>query len=184
MAHAASFHRWFHLVLAVLTCGTLPYCLAGIVSWFSRKGRIGRLIVDASRPRSRVRVGIWIIFALLWAAGVATEPAQYLLSFGTTILISTGTALLLDNALEIREGGIFSDWLIISWNRVKSWCWEDAGGARQAQWSGKVEPAPAILRMELVKPLFFRNVVQIRVPFAQVDAVERAVAKATEPSQR
>ncbi len=137
---------------------------------------MGRLIVNAGKPPSKFRVYSWIFYALLWAAAAFSEPAHFPFSFSTVILISLGTPLLIGDALEIREGGIFSDALIISWNRVKDWRWEHAGGGKQVQWSGKVEPGPAIMKVELVKPLFFRRIVQIRVPYAQVDAVEHAVS--------
>jgi hypothetical protein len=176
MADADWFHRWFYLVLMVVVCASSLYCLAGIVSWLAREGLIGRLVVDAGRPRSTGRICIWIVYALLWVAAAVIEPAHYVFSFSTVILISSGTALLLGDALEVREGGIFCHCLIISWKRVKNWCWEDVGGAKQFQWSGKFEPGAAMMRVELVRPLFFRRCVRLRVPFARVDAVERAVA--------
>ena len=173
MVKGDQFHHWLYVAILVFASAVTLICFAILLRWMFRERRMGGLIVNAGKPRSRVRVLVSAIYAALWLVALSTDPAHYLISFSSVFLVISCTALVITGVLEVRERGLFSDHGVVSWDRVKAWYWENPGGLPTTQWSGAVEPGPAVMKIELTRPLFFRRSVRILVPFAFVDAVSR-----------
>ncbi len=161
----------FYLAVVVLSAAVALFCVIALLSWASRQWWTGRLVMDASRPRSRAMMIGFFVLLVCWIALLWTDSARHFFSFDSVVLLTLATTTFINRGLEIREGGIFYEWRFISWKRIKTWSWENTGGRPLATWSEGLKPEAARLRVELLRPLFFRNSVTLTVPTAQVAAI-------------
>jgi hypothetical protein len=167
--------RYFYLGFAVFMAALAIYAVVAVLRWASRKWWTGSLILDASKPRSRALAILYLGCFVLWLVATALSPKDSLFSVTTAVFIVSGASVAIGGVLEIRERGIFFQNELISWNRIRSWSWEDIGGSPSVTFSGAVQPQPAMLKIELVRPLFFRRAIRIRVPAGQTNAFSKAL---------
>lgn len=95
--------------------------------------------------------------------------------------------------MEVRTRGIFHAGYLIPWDQIKSWYWEDLGRPstsvdnkelrdplRQKRHlseakSGIAADQPAILRVELLNPLYFQRSFRIIIPSIHANDVATAM---------
>jgi serine/threonine protein kinase len=132
------------------------YCPQAI-GWLTRERRAGRLLLDLSQPRNKILGFLKALCMILFLLAAYLGPTSSSILWFLTAVAWSGSEMILDGRLEIREKGIVSKGKLLRWGNIESYEWI-------SEVVGWVKPSPVVLKVHVRRLLKALPPTKIPIP--------------------